>query len=288
LFVLTLLSMIWAGTTGWSPMIVLEYTYRTQSLMLIRRMFLANAVSGGLFAVSLLAILAAHELGHYFMTLAYRIPSTAPIFIPFPIAPIGTCGAVIVMNGALADRRQMFDIGIAGPLAGLVVIVPVLILGLTTSIAPGFVPEASFQIGQPFLIQWFAHWLQPDLLANAVGATNTTLNPFLMAAWAGLLITGINMVPVSQLDGGHVLFGIFGRHSRWISFLAYGACLAYVIYYRQWVFVLMLAIVALLGVAHPASRQDEESIGIARTLLGMVSLALPILCIPGIPFTLLP
>jgi Zn-dependent protease len=287
LFLLTLLSLFWTGITAWSPLVALEEVFSNQSWMVVRRMALANWVSAAIFAFSLLAILTAHELGHYFMARYYRVRATPPIFIPFPFMPFGTLGAVIAMDGRQANRKEIFDIGLAGPLAGLALILPILILGMLTQYAPGFVPQASFQLGQPLLVQWAAQWLNPAVVANRAGIPNTELNPFLMAAWTGLLVTGLNMIPMSQLDGGHVIFGLLGRRSKWFAYGAYAACVSYLIWTRQPMFVLMLLLILAIGIKHPPSRDDTTPLGWFRQCLGWCCLVLPLLCVPPVPLEVL-
>jgi Zn-dependent protease len=287
LLVMTCLSTLWAGITAWSPVDTLIEAASGGSLLLVRRQVLANFSSGLLFSVSLIAILSAHELGHYFATKLYGIRATPPMFIPFPFNPIGTCGAVILMDAYQADRRQIFDIGLAGPLAGLVVAIPVMALGLLSQNAPAFTPFTTFQIQQPLLGYWLAGWFQPELLNNAAGISNADLDPMVMAAWVGLLITGLNMMPVSQLDGGHVLFGLLGRRAVWFAILAYLAAVAYVVINRQTVFSLMLVLILFMGLRHPPSSNDDRTLGWPRTLLGLASLSIPLLCIPAQPFVFL-
>ncbi|MCU0707593.1 MAG: site-2 protease family protein [Pirellula sp.] len=295
LLIASIASMTWAGLTAWSPVDILDRAWMQSSLFEVRRSILANWMPGLIFSLSLTAILGAHELGHYLVTRAYGIRSTPPLFIPFPISPIGTCGAVILMDGRQADRRQIFDIGIAGPLAGMVLAIPIAIAGLVielplrTGIGPAFV------FGQPVLIQGLAEWFSSSTAVSMShlgepGIANTDMNPLLMAAWVGMLVTGLNMIPMSQLDGGHVIFGLLGRRSWMFSWLTYAACIAYVIYgaivYKQGLFVVMLLLVSLMGVAHPPSRDDDVDLGWTRQVLGWLTLSLPILCIPLRPVTM--
>jgi membrane-associated protease RseP (regulator of RpoE activity) len=295
LLLASIASMTWAGLTAWSPMDVLEKAWDQNSLFEVRRSVLANWMPGLLFSLSLTAILGAHELGHYVVTRAYGIRSTPPLFIPFPISPIGTCGAVILMDGRQADRRQIFDIGIAGPLAGLVLAIPVAIAGLLIELPLRSGSEPAFVFGQPVFIQFLAEWFAsptaiPMSYLGEPGIANTDMNPLLMAAWVGLLVTGLNMIPISQLDGGHVIFGLLGRRSRIFSWCAYAGCVGYVIYgtivYKQGLFVVMLLLVSLMGIPHPPSRNDEVNLGWPRQILGWTTLLLPLLCIPLRPVTM--
>ena len=264
---------------------------------------LANWLPGLLFSVSLTVILGAHELGHYFATRIYRIQSSLPIFIPFPISPTGTCGAVILMDGLRADRRQIFDIGLAGPLAGLVFAIPIAVIGLMIG-QPLQTRGNSIQFGQPIAIRALAEVLpmrtatnsrqngsngasanQGIIQSNSV--SNEAMNPMLMAAWVGFLVTGLNMVPISQLDGGHVIFGLMGRRSKTVSWIAYLGCIGYVTYtsirYGQPEYILMLLLIPLMGIAHPPSRDDNVELGLPRQIIGVMSLAIPFLCIPMRP-----
>jgi membrane-associated protease RseP (regulator of RpoE activity) len=146
---------------------------------------------------------------------------------------------------------------------------------------PGAIPMTpDIQAGSGWLFE--SKWVY--------GITNVDMNPLLMAAWVGLLVTGLNMIPISQLDGGHVIFGLLGEKSRFVSWTTYFVCVAYVIFgaviYRQGLFVVMLILVSLMGVKHPPSRNDNVPVGFFRQALGWCTLLLPILCIPMRPVTL--
>ena len=308
LLVASVVSMTWAGLTMWSPVEAIEAAFYDGSLFDVRRSVLSNWFPGLLFSLALTAILGAHELGHYIATKLYGIRSTPPLFIPFPISPIGTCGAVILMDGKQADRKQIFDIGIAGPLAGLLVAIPVAVAGLLIDLPMRSGGVAAYTFGQPLIIQGLQAVLQETSAVTLTpppkspfewiggstawvsGIQNIDMNPLLMAAWVGLLVTGLNMIPMSQLDGGHVIFGLMGRGSHVFSKLAYFACIAYVVFgilvFGQGLFVLMLVLVTLMGIQHPPSRNDEVSLGLFRQVLGWLTLSLPLLCIPLRPITM--
>jgi Zn-dependent protease len=280
----TVLSTFWAGVVAWEPLGLVGPCIQQWSLMPIRQALLANWVGGLQFAVGLMAILVAHELGHYILTIIYRVPSTPPLFIPFPfISPIGTMGAVILMQSGSADRKQIFDIGLAGPLAGLIVAVPIICYGIIDAEPIRYAPDNALYIGQPLLIQWLAMWLAPENADSFVRVVNTEANPFLMAGWVGLLVTGINMMPLGQLDGGHVTFGLVGPRSYWIAVAATVMAVAYMFYTQIAMFALMLFLVYLMGLRHPPSSDDSRSLGLPRQIIGWASLALPILCIPARP-----
>ncbi|XZE18581.1 site-2 protease family protein [Pirellulaceae bacterium SH449] len=290
LFVATMVSMTWAGIAAWNPMNVWELSLYEGSMFTIRQHVLANWESGLVFSLSLAAILGAHELGHYFVTKLYRIPSTLPLFIPFPIGPTGTCGAVILMDGFKADRKQIFDIGIAGPLAGLVFAIPIAWFGLLSENYPA-TTGSTIQFGQPLGISLLNMLANPTSPVSIDWVPNTSMNPLLMAAWVGLLVTGLNMIPISQLDGGHVLFGLLGRKSAIVSLGIYLACVVYVVFssikYGEPVFILMLILIPLMGIGHPPSRNDDVQLGWGRILLGAMALLIPVFCLPLRPIQLL-
>lgn len=290
LLVATMVSMTWAGISAWNPMNVWELALYEGSMFTIRQHVLANWESGLVFSLSLAAILGAHELGHYFVTKLYRIPSTLPLFIPFPIGPTGTCGAVILMDGFKADRKQIFDIGIAGPLAGLVFAIPIAWFGLLSENYPA-TTGSTIQFGQPLGISLLNMLANPTSPVSVDWVPNTSMNPLLMAAWVGLLVTGLNMIPISQLDGGHVLFGLLGRKSAIVSLGIYLTCVVYVVFssvkYGEPVFILMLILVPLMGISHPPSRNDDVHLGWGRVLLGAMALLIPVFCLPLRPIQIL-
>ena len=289
LLLASVLSMAWAGIVAWVPAPLLMQASEEGSLFLVRQHVLANWVSGIQFALSLVAILGAHELGHYFVSRYYRVPTTLPLFIPFPVSPVGTCGAVIMMDGGKADRKEIFDIGIAGPLAGLVFAIPIAIMGLLSSSAP-VTDLRLVEFGQPLIVQFLSMLVHGGEFEWIKLIDNATINPMLMAAWVGFLITGINMIPISQLDGGHVIFGLLGSRARYVAYAAYGLCASYVLYnavvYHQPDFIIMLLLIPLMGIAHPPSRNDQAELGTFRTILGWACLLIPFLCIPVRPIVL--
>jgi Zn-dependent protease len=284
LAIATVLSTFMAGVGAWVPQALIGQSQLMGTMMPIRQAILANWIDGLQFSLGLMAILAAHELGHYIMTLVYRVPSTPPLFIPFPFfSPFGTMGAVIMMQSGTADRKQIFDIGLAGPLAGLVVALPIIAYGLLHPHSLSYSPGEAMRMGQPLLIQWMASWLSPDSVQDYVLISNNRANPLLMAGWVGLLVTGINMMPLGQLDGGHVTFGLIGDKSIYVARATLVACIAFMVYMQIIIFGLMLLLVLLMGLRHPPSSDDSRELGLTRQLLGWASLSLPILCVPANP-----
>ena len=283
LFVLTILSTFWAGVTAWGPQTILEIAWQQNSALAIRQSFIANWQTGLVFSAGLISILLAHEMGHYIASRYYGVRATYPLFIPFPLNFIGTCGALIMMDGRSADRREIFDIGIAGPLAGLVVAIPLGVIGLLYPYGPEFAASESLRLGEPLLFSLLDSALGTATFEAADGFSTTDTSPLLMACWIGLFITGINMMPMSQLDGGHVIFGLLGDRSVWVARAAFIAAAGYVIVMGRSEFAIMLVLVLFLRLRHPPSRDDTRRIGWPRAVLAVASLSLPILCIPARP-----
>ena len=286
----TCLSTFWVGAAAWKPLVHFAELYHTFRVNLPQgspwRAFCeALAVTpldwqqGLLYMGLVLGILLMHEMGHFLMAVRYRIPASLPYFIPLPVVPYGTLGAVIGMEGELAKRRQMFDLGLAGPLAGLVVALPIMWIGiLQLPAAP--LPGESFCFHNPLLYQWLIAWIRPDYPTPQFLYLNQ-FNAFLMASWMGMLVTGLNMLPISQFDGGHVAYAVLGERQahNLARALLIGAIL-FILYKETYSWILLLILVILLGVDHPATSEDDQPLGWPRTLLGWAALLIPILCFP--------
>ena len=279
LLIATCTSTFWAAVMSWEPMTAFGWIASgLDAGILARQSVLRHAGQGLVYMISVIGILFAHEMGHFVATLIYRIPASLPYFIPFPIAPFGTMGAVIGMQGHRANRREIFDIGLAGPLAGLVLAVPILWIGSSrldlTQPAYG-----TFRYELPLLAQWIYTLLHPhEPVARTVASSQ--VNALFMAGWVGLLITGLNMLPVSQLDGGHVVYTLFGRNSRWIARSFVVLAVVYMVWARVIIWFLMLILVLIIGIDHPRTADDSVKLGWPRIVLGYVSLLIPILCFP--------
>ncbi len=262
LYLLTCLTTFAAGAVGWQPLLLGVDDVGVASAVL------AHWDRGLLYMAAVLAVLTAHEAGHFIAARLHGIPATLPFFIPMPILLTGTLGAVIGMEGSRADRRQLFDIAIAGPLAGLVVAVPLMALGLLTGTAGETNPFAL-----PPLATWLQSLLRPDLAA----ATTVAPNALFMAGWVGLLVTGLNMIPVSQLDGGHICYAVFGRRGNWVARAVLIASILTVVVSGQYNWVALVVIVTFMGVDHPPIREEGRPLDAFRTALGIASFVIPVL-----------
>jgi membrane-associated protease RseP (regulator of RpoE activity) len=236
LFLVTLVSVIYTGA--------LSATEMPPNASLLEALLapLSNLKSGLPFAISLMAILLAHELGHYFVGRARHAPVTLPYFIPFPapISPFGTMGAVIQMKAPPRDKRALLEIGIAGPLAGVIVAIPILIYGLSLSTVEPLRPIAGGAMQMEgnsllyLLLKWIVfgqvlpspadfgslppllYWLRYFFTGSPFpwGGLDVMIHPIAFAGWAGLLVTALNLIPVGQLDGGHILYALLGDKAR--------------------------------------------------------------------------
>ena len=239
------------------------------------------------FSVSLLAILTAHESGHYVACRLYGVDATLPYFIPLPplIGPAGTFGAFIKIVSPLPSRRATFDIGVAGPIAGFLALIPVLIIGLLTMeqapAAQSLNAQAGLYFSDPLLTQIFAHFL----------GVNTSLgyfNPFLAAAWIGLLVTSLNLIPSGQLDGGHAVYAIFGEYiHRWTGRIAFVVMAlisisGWYIYSSPSGFLFVVLLGVMMRVGHPEP-YDNAPLNFTRKLIAVLTLIIFILCFVPFP-----
>ena len=281
LFLLTCLSTFWVGVCLWTPNLIEPWWHIVKhgTLLHMRELLLANWQSGLIYMICVLTILLLHEFGHFFATIYYRVPASFPYFLPFPFNPLGTLGAVIGMQGNAADRKQIFDIGIAGPLAGLVAAVPIGFYGVSQLDLTGH-DYGGLGFRLPLLLDWFAKYTQvPGYQTGDIVYLNH-LNPWFVAGWVGMLVTGLNMMPVGQLDGGHATYTMFGKAAHVIAQLAIVAAIAYMVYHLNFMLGLMVILVLLMGPKHPPTLDDSVPLGAFRYALGLVSLSIPFLCFP--------
>jgi membrane-associated protease RseP (regulator of RpoE activity) len=243
----------------------------------------AGIIAGVPFAATLLGILFTHEMGHYVVGRLRKAPVSLPYFIPLPpfISFTGTMGAVIVQREPMEDRKTILEIGIAGPLAGLVIAIPLLFYGLATSrVGPpptgGYVQEGNSLLY--IAIKWlvFGRYLPS-------GGVDVQLNPIAWGAWIGLLVTMINMLPVGQLDGGHIAYALLGRHADYLAYAMIGLCVALgLLIPDNYTWLVWAGLVFMIGPRHPAplddiSRLDHKHIALAVFgLLVMVLLLMPV------------
>lgn len=234
------------------------------------------------YAGAIMLILLAHEMGHYLACVYYGIDATLPFFIPAPIVGTGTFGAFIRIRSPFPNRKSLFDVGLAGPLAGFIVAIPFLYLGLKWSIQvpDSAVPSGTGSFGEPLIFQIFSHYLlKPGM--------STYLHPIGFAVWFACLATALNLLPIAQLDGGHVSYALFRNKAYYITWIFFIGVLGLSVYGFtkswmagvQWLVysVLLLGLKKLAGFKHPPTMDDETSIGLARKIWGVIALIVFIL-----------
>ena len=311
LFILTVLSMMLTGADV-PPDVVSQ---DSSIFVLFRYIF-----TGWPFALSMMGILFAHEMGHYLACRYYKVPATLPFFIPAPLlSPLGTFGAFIAMRGIPKNKRILFDVGVAGPLAGLVVAVPVLLYGLSISpLGPierppeglsGFLEGNSlFYLFSKYLVfgrllpeptsmgtlSPFMYWMQYFFSGHPIpyGGIDVQLNPVALAGWGGLLVTALNLVPIGTLDGGHVAYGLFGEKARKIFPIIIGtlialsflpAVLALSLAFFNYSWLLWVVILFWLGNVRTTALDDITELDSARRVVGLIVLILFILLFTPVP-----
>jgi len=239
-------------------------------------------VSGLPFALTLMTILLVHEMGHYLMARHHGVDATLPYFIPAP-SFIGTFGAFIKLKSPPLDRRSLFDVGAAGPLAGLVLAIPAVIIGLhlsTVSIDSGM--GGGITLGSSILLDFLSR-LTLGLLPDEA---NIIMHPIGFAGWIGLFITALNLIPVGQLDGGHVAYALFGQRHVWVSRLSLVAILALglIRYWDGW--LIWSVLLLFMGVRHPPTLDPSTPLDLKRKLVGWFVVGVFFLTFIPAPFSI--
>jgi membrane-associated protease RseP (regulator of RpoE activity) len=232
------------------------------------------------FAGALLFILTTHELGHYLLSKIHRVPASLPLFIPGPPHFIGTFGAIIRMRGPILSRRALFDIGVAGPLAGFVVAVVALIVGLNLSTVVDRTATFGLQLGEPLLLQ-FMSWV---IIGPLPPEADVVLHPIGFAAWFGLFVTSLNLLPIGQLDGGHVAYALWGRRQRTmaLAFLPILVTLGFVGWPGWFLWAFMAG---LWGFGHPPVMDPQVPLGRNRKIVGWIAFAVFVVTFAPVPFS---
>ncbi len=233
------------------------------------------------YSLGIITILLTHEMGHYLMAKKHKVPATLPYFIPLPIGPFGTMGAVIKMKGRIPNRRALFDVGVAGPLAGLVMIIPAILIGLKLSPIvelSSLDQGTTITLGDSLLFSLFARIIHGSLPSGH----DIFLHPLAFAGWVGLLVTALNLLPIGQLDGGHIMYALFWRNSKVVSTIVYilfiFVCL---FYYAGWLlFLIVLSFVR----RHPPTMDDYIPLDTKRKIIGAFAIIVFILAFTPVPF----
>lgn len=227
-----------------------------------------------------MTILLSHEMGHFFMSKKYGIPATFPYFIPLPFPPFGTLGAIIKMKGIIINKKALFDIGIAGPLSGFIISIPFIILGIKLSSVQLVTKEMAYlRLGDPLLFKI----LQKILVGNIPEGYDLVLHPLAYAGWVGLFVTALNLLPVGQLDGGHIVYAVFGHKSKWIFVVSIALLAILTIFYNPgW--LLLVILLLIFGMRHPEPFDMDTELDGRRKLLALVILLVFLLSFTLSPF----
>ncbi|HZY43612.1 MAG TPA: site-2 protease family protein [Anaerolineae bacterium] len=295
LLILTIISTVLVGTTLYGGEALVKFIPANADqgdIFAIFGIVLSHPqllLSGLPYALTLLGILGVHEMGHYVMARVHKAAVTLPFFIPMPIG-LGTMGAVIRLKSPIKNRKQLFDIGIAGPLAGLAIAIPLLIVGLVMSPVE-FVgkPIPGGQEGNSIL--YFLLKLIIKGRALPGGGYDVILSTIAFPAWFGLIVTMINLLPIGQLDGGHIIYSIFGR-TQWrvasiaiFGLIGLGAYLAYTTGEIINVWLLWVLLAQVFGLRHPPPLDDITPLDRRRKLIGYATIVIFILIFTPIPFS---
>jgi len=249
-----------------------------------------NAADGLVYAACLMTILVCHEMGHFIQAKRHGVYASLPFFLPMPVSPIGTFGAVIAMDSRIRDRRALFDIGITGPLAGLIPALVFSVIGLHWSqpvsrlrvaelVAAGGGPD--FLLGSSMLFSALAHWIHPAV----DGSYGLSLSPMAQAGWVGLLVTALNLLPIGQLDGGHVLYALIRRRAHTVAMVLLVLAMAAVVLLNYVGWMLMVLLLILMGPRHPPTANDYVPLGLGRAILGWLTLAFVVVGFTPQPIT---
>ncbi len=246
----------------------------------------ALVATGLAFSLPVIVILLAHELGHWIPCRLYGLPSTPPLFLPAPFG-LGTLGAFIRIRAPIRDRRQLLDVGAGGPLAGVAALTPFLLYGIARSqpavVSPADPGQARLLLlvpGDSLAVSLLGRWFHGELAPDAV----LDLHPFALAAWVGLLVTALNLLPLGQLDGGHVLYAATGRLQRRLALPLWLALAVAGLWWSGWWIwcVLLLA----MGLRHPPVRNEAPGLGPPRVAVAVACLAIFVLAFMPVPLDL--
>lgn len=234
------------------------------------------------FSMTLMGILGIHELGHYIFARRHRVDVSPPYFIPLPppITYIGTLGAVIRMRGPIPNRLALLEIGAAGPIAGFVVAVPAIFLGLYLSTITQ-IEDAGFFLGESLLLKAATLIMFPNLGQGQ----DVLLHPVGFAAWIGLLVTMLNLLPLAQLDGGHIAYALLGERQEWLGKAIFIALIPMgILLSPNWLFWGLLILILMRTVKHPPVADIQRPLTPHEIRIGLACLVIFILCFIPVPF----
>ncbi len=242
------------------------------------------AVNGLWYALTFLIILGSHEAGHYLACRHYGVDASLPFFLPVPFPLTGTAGAFIRIRDPITSKQVLFDVGVAGPIAGFVVLIPLLFAGIAMSRVVPLPPQMEgIELGEPLLYR-LAAWM---VWGHIPSGLSLNIHPMAFAAWFGMLATALNLIPIGQFDGGHVAYAVLGRRSRWITIGALGAAIALSFYSSSWIMWTVIAVVLLykFGWQHPPIWDEHVPLDRRRVWVAVFALIMLALCFTPAPIS---
>jgi membrane-associated protease RseP (regulator of RpoE activity) len=245
--------------------------YTTNIVLFILTVASTLIIGGPFYSFAIILILLGHEMGHYLTSRRYGIKATLPFFLPLPLPPFGTLGAVIRMESTVSSRKALFDTGVAGPLISFFLSIPAIVIGLKLSkvVPVSHIKEGVLRLADPLLFSLIQRLVLGEISQNY----EVFLHPIGFAGWVGLFVTSLNLLPIGQLDGGHIAYGLFGRRSRAIFLVAIAVMAFITVFYNPGWFLLLILII-LFGFRHPPPLDDQTPLDPKRKLIGgMIFLA---------------
>jgi membrane-associated protease RseP (regulator of RpoE activity) len=286
------------------PRIRFQHRYRTHVLLFLLTLgtttmvgmtprpgmtWVALVMSGFWYSIPILAILAAHEFGHYAYCRKHNVDATLPFFIPAPpfVFIAGTLGAVIRIKEAFPSKKALFDIGVAGPIAGFVVLVPFLYWGVMMSDVRVSTPEQSGNIlylGQPLLYQA----MERMHFGNLPDDVDVMLHPMAFAAWFGMFATALNLLPFGQLDGGHIVYSVLGKRAWFVSAATLLAAVGLTFVSLSWLIItiMMVVMAVFIGFRHPRILDEHVPLDSKRLLVAFLAVVIFAICFTPVPISL--
>jgi membrane-associated protease RseP (regulator of RpoE activity) len=279
LFILTIVTTTLVGAFHYAGFLL---DFQSRELPMT---FLELVPYGFWYSGTILGILGAHELGHYLACRYYRVDASLPYFLPAPLPLTGTLGAFIRIREPIPTKAILFDIGAAGPFAGFVIAVPALLVGLAFSRMVPLPPDlgGTLELGEPLLFQWASYLLW----GPTPPGWSLNLHPMAFAAWFGLLATALNLIPIGQLDGGHIAYAVLGRRSSFITLGSVAMAVGLTFVSRSWVVwtTLMVVMLFLYGPHHPRTFDEHVPLDRQRKLLAFLALVILIVCFTPSPIS---
>ncbi|RKY83861.1 site-2 protease family protein [candidate division KSB1 bacterium] len=241
---------------------------------------ISNLTAGVPFSVTLMTILGVHELGHYYFSRRNGVSATLPYFIPSPILP-GTFGAFIKIKSPILNRRALLDIGAAGPIAGFIVAIVAMAIGLESSEVRK-IPEMgiTYKLGEPIIFSIISR----IVIGEVPKGFDIYIGSIAFAGWIGAFVTAFNLLPIGQLDGGHIIYALFGKKHEKIAKVAFFSLFPLAFFWIGWLFLAFLALI--IKINHPPPEDETTKLDLKRKVIGGICILIFILCFTFVPLSI--